>query len=106
MKSNPKGRLIWSLVGGLTIPTGYCFLLYFLNHTFRFIPSWASQWLAVPVIWPTYIYDILFPRDPEPVITELPGLGFWLFFIVANVLFYTFLTYLFIRWKQRMPRLR
>jgi hypothetical protein len=106
MKPSTKERLIWSPVGGLAIPTAYFLLLNLLDHAFYSTITPALKWLTMPLIWPAYIYDFLIPRPVEPVSFEMPGPGFWLYLAVANFLFYSLLTYLLIRRKQGMPRLR
>jgi hypothetical protein len=106
MKPETKKRLIWSPIGGLAIPTAYFFLLILLDRFFHSALTSSSKWLALPLVWPAYIYDYLIPKPAEPVTFGMPGPGFWIYLVVANFLFYSLLTYLFIRWKQRMPRLR
>src|SRR4051812_7933907 len=106
MKPDVKKRLIWSPVGGLAIPIAYYLLLFILYYIFRPIMAPAVEWLAMPLIWPAYLYDFLAPKLAEPVSFEMPGTGFWLYIATANFLFYSLLTYLLIRRRQRMPRLR
>jgi len=102
MKPETKKRLIWSPVGGLVIPTVYFFIQYYLDKIFDL----PDNWFLLPLIWPAYFYDLLFPRPAEPVTFEMPGPGFWIYLAVANFLFYSLLTYLFLRRKERLPRLR
>jgi hypothetical protein len=106
MKPNTKKRLIWSPVGGLFIPNFYLLLLNLFDHLFHKSISPVMRWLAMPLLWPAYIYDLVVPKPVEPVISEMPGPGFWLYLAAANVLLYSFLTYLLIRRRQSMPRLR
>jgi hypothetical protein len=106
MNPSAKKRLIWPPVGGLAIPTAYFLLLNLLDSAFHSIINRAFQWFALPLIWPAFIYKFLVPRPTEPVSFEMPGPGFWLFLVVGNFLLYSSLTYLLIRRRQRMPRLR
>src|SRR5689334_17174158 len=106
MKPSTKERLIWSPVGGVAIPTAYFLLLFILYYAFRPVIAPALKWFTLPLIWPAYIYDFLVPKPAEPVSFEMPGLGFWLYLAAANFLLYSLLTFLLIRRKQRMPRLR
>jgi len=106
MKPETKKRLIWSPVGGLAIPIAYFLLLILLDKFFHPVISSSLKWFALPLIWPAHIYDFLVPKLAEPVTSEMPGTGFWIYLVVANVLLYSLLTYLFLRLRQRLPRLR
>jgi hypothetical protein len=106
MKPETKKRFIWSPVGGLAIPIAYFLLLILLDKFFHSAFSSSLKWFTLPLLWPAYIYDYVIPVPAEPVVTELPGTGFWVYLMVANFLLYSLLTYLFLKLRQRQPRLR
>ena len=98
--------MIWSSVGGLAIPIAYFFSLILLDKFFHSALTSSVKWFSLPLLWPAYIYDYVMPKPAEPVTFEMPGPGFWIYLVVANFLLYSLLTYLLIRRRQRMPRLR
>jgi hypothetical protein len=110
MTPNAKTRLIWSPVGGVAIPTAYFFLLLLFDRFFHIFVSPAGPWLAMPLGWPAFFYDLLVPPSVVHSDLEMPdmsGLGISLLLVVVgNFVLYSLLTYLMIRRKQMLPRLR
>jgi hypothetical protein len=110
MKPDTKKRLVYSCAGGLVIPTGYGFLLYSLDRFFHTFISPALEWLTMPLGWPAFLHDLLAPQPDVYSDLEMPDMsrvGIDLFLVVVgNFFLYSLLTYLAMRRKQRMPRLR
>jgi hypothetical protein len=103
MNSYIKDRWIYASTGGLFIPISYGLLLYFLIDSSS-LSYQAFKWIAVPVFWPVYICKFVFPSRGDGS-DFLLGLVL-LLLIFGNFALYFTLTYLGVRWKQRMPRLR
>ena len=87
MTPNTKKRLLWSPVGGVTIPTTYFFLLFLLDRFFHIIVTPAGVWLAMPLAWPAAFYDLLVFQPDIHADLEMPdmsGVGIALIFVVAH----------------------
>ncbi len=107
MKPDIKKRLIYALAGGALVPISYYFLLMILEKVSPSTLSWFGIWIVMPIAWPAYIHEYLFPPPAySDSFYDFPGIEFWLYLLAANFILYSLLLYVGLWWKQRMPRLR
>lgn len=107
MKTDAKNRLIYALAGGALVPISYFLFLIVLKKFYPIALSRFGKWFIMPIAWPAYLYDYLFPAPVDSsLFYDFPVTGFWVYLIVANFILYSLLVYVGLGWKQTMPRLK
>jgi hypothetical protein len=85
-------RLLWSLAGGLILPTSYFFILPLLEDYF---PLSSRKTLQLPIAWPRLIYFQAFPPIPNsPNFYDTLNPYLFVFMILCNLVAYSVLVYL------------